>query len=120
MELKNSNSLNFLTIKDKKKQILEQLEKIEQLNKEEEVFQNKLIEIKNIDNNNNNNNNKEEIIKNEKKTIKKKNEITNIIKINEFFEKKLKKSNSSKIILKKFLDESTQTYPHEFIFNNSP
>ena len=102
-ELKNSNSLDLLTIKDRKKKILDQLEKMELLNEQEEVFENKLIDIKNIDNN------KEDILKNEKKKINKKYEYINMIKNNEVFEKKLKKSNSNKIILNKFLDECTQT-----------
>ena len=102
-ELKNSNSLDLLTIKDRKKKILDQLEKMELLNEQEEVFKNKLIDIKNIDNN------KEDILKNEKKKINKKYEYINMIKNNEVFEKKLKKSNSNKIILNKFLDECTQT-----------
>ena len=102
-ELKNSNSLDLLTIKDRKKKILDQLEKMELLNEQEEVFENKLIDIKNIDNN------KEDILKNEKKKINKKYEYINMIKYNEVFEKKLKKSNSNKIILNKFLDECTQT-----------
>ena len=102
-ELKNSNSLDLLTIKDRKKKILDQLEKMELLNEQEEVFKNKLIDIKNIDNN------KEDILKNEKKKINKKYEYINMIKYNEVFEKKLKKSNSNKIILNKFLDECTQT-----------
>ncbi len=102
-ELKNSNSLDLLTIKDRKKKIVDQLEKMELLNEQEEVFENKLIDIKNIDNN------KEDILKNEKKKINKKYEYINMIKNNEVFEKKLKKSNSNKIILNKFLDECTQT-----------
>jgi hypothetical protein len=76
---------------------------MELLNEQEEVFENKLIDIKNIDNN------KEDILKNEKKKINKKYEYINMIKYNEVFEKKLKKSNSNKIILNKFLDECTQT-----------
>ena len=109
LDLKNSNSLDLLTIKDRKKKILEQLEKFDQLNKQEEVFENKLIDIKNIDNK------EENIFKNEKKKINKRNEFFNILKNNETFEKRLKKNNTSKIIVNKFLDESTQTYPHDLI-----
>ena len=109
LDLKNSNSLDLLTIKDRKKKILEQLEKFDQLNKQEEIFENKLIDIKNIDNK------EENIFKNEKKKINKRNEFFNILKNNETFEKRLKKNNTSKIIVNKFLDESTQTYPHDLI-----